>query len=126
MSWKRSLWRGAVVVSGAVALAVASATASYAQPPHPPGEEEEGANNLSVPAIFVPGTTNSPFTGTCSSVASGPTGVKGVDTDGDGVPDEHLDYWVQGVAVWQAACTTATDNCHRCGGVGRQPDQQLR
>jgi uncharacterized membrane protein YgcG len=109
---------GFMVVAGAL-VAASAAPASAAKgvpgPPHPPGDEggEEGGNNLSVPALFVPDTTGAPFLGTCTTGDDSvdPAGVKGVDLDGDGIPDEHLDYWVQGVATWQADCdTAAADN----------------
>ncbi len=103
----------AVALSGVL---MASTTASAkGGPPHPPGEEETGSNNLSVPAIFVPDASGSPFTGTCPSAAVDPSGVKGVDTNADGVPDEHLDYYVQGVATWQSECTTAAANAITVG-----------
>ena len=72
-------------------------------------QKKKGANNLSVPAIFVPETTGSPFSGTCTIYddSQDPIGPLGVDIDGDGVPDEHSDYYVQGVANWQADCDTA-------------------
>jgi hypothetical protein len=91
-------------------VAMMAMVASAKGPPHPPGEEgDEAANNLSVPAIFVPSTAGSPFTGTCDGTdnSADPTGTKGVDTDGDDIPDEHLDYYVQGVATWQADCDIA-------------------
>jgi hypothetical protein len=103
-------WRIVAVLAGALALASTGVIGVYAVPPHPPGEEEEGgANNLSVPAIFVPDTAGSPFTGICTTGddSQDPIGPLGVDTDGDGVPDEHLDYYVQGVALWQADCDIA-------------------
>lgn len=105
----RRVWRVVAIMAGATALASSGAIGVFAAPPHPPTEEEEGSNNLSVPAIFVPGTAGSPFTGTCTAEddSQDPSGPMGVDSDGDGVPDEHLDYYVQGVASWQADCDSA-------------------
>lgn len=107
---------GALVVTSAVPAAAAKGSPG---PPHPPDEGgEEGGNNLSVPALFVPDTTGSPFLGTCTAGDDSvdPTGLKGVDTDGDGIPDEHLDYWVQGVATWQSDCDVApADNSLTAG-----------
>ncbi|MDO8148294.1 hypothetical protein Q6350_07600 [Isoptericola sp. b515] len=111
----RSTRRGVGAVAGAVLLTTMSITGVQAAPggggpPHPPGDEGElGANNLSVPTVFVPGAAGSPFGGTCTDGDDSvdPAGTKGVDTDGDGIPDEHLDYWVQGIATWQADCAEA-------------------
>lgn len=104
------------VMAAAMCVVIAlpvSLVFAVAAPPHPPGEEgeegEEGGNNLSVPTIFVPSTIGSPFTGVCTPEddSQDPSGPMGVDTDGDGIPDAHLDYYVQGVATWQADCDTA-------------------
>lgn len=97
------------------ALAATSGAPSYAAkgspgPPHPPGEEgDETSNNLSVPALLVGDTTMAPFQGACTTGDDSldPTGNMGVDLDGDGIYDDHLDYWVQGVATWQADCAPA-------------------
>lgn len=112
---KRSLWQGLALLAGTTALTATSISGAYSAPggggpPHPPGEEgDEAGNNLSVPAIFVPGTGDSPFTGACTTGddSADPTGMMGVDLDGDGTADDHLSYYVQGVAAWQADCATA-------------------
>lgn len=106
--------RLALVVAAVVVVPLALTAGGVAKgPPSAPGEDEEGAaNNLSVPAIFVPGTAGSPFVGTCSDGddSQDPAGLIGVDLDGDGIADDHLGYYVQGVATWQADCATAADN----------------
>ena len=65
---RRSLPRtlGFVVVVAGALVAASAAPASAAKgvpgPPHSPGDEggEEAGNNLSVPALFVPGTAGLP------------------------------------------------------------------
>lgn len=113
MTKMRIRWRGLGVLVALVALSATTMTPTYAAkgspgPPHPPSEEGEvAANNLSVPTLFVPDTTGSPFAGMCTTDyddSRDPLGPMGVDLDGDGTPDEHLDYYVQGVATWQADC----------------------
>ena len=113
MTSMRKLRRGLGFLAVVVAMAATTATPSYAQkgPPHPPGEEgEETGNNLSVPALFVPDLNGAPFTGTCTieDDSRDPIPPKGVDLDQDGVYDDHLDYYVQGVTTWQADCATAS------------------
>lgn len=111
----KKLWRAVGLFAGVVALTATGFTGAYAAPggggpPHPPGEEgDEAGNNLSVPAFFVPDTTGSPFAGTCTTGDDSldPVPPMGVDLDGDGVYDEHLAYYVQGVTTWQADCATA-------------------
>lgn len=96
----------AVATLVVVPLAISAAGFARGGPPHPPGEEEEGAvNNLSVPALFVPDTGGSPFTGDCATTVA-PTGDKGVLVDG---VLEHPDYYIQGVegVTWQAGCAPA-------------------
>jgi hypothetical protein len=111
MSGMQTLRRATVVLASAVALMAMSIPGVHAQqgPPHPPGDDEEGANNLSVPAIFVPDTGGSPFAGTCTADddSQDPTGEMGVIVDG---LLEHQDYYVQGVASWQSDCETAADD----------------
>lgn len=112
---KRSWWRGVGLFAGTVALTATSIAGAYSAPggggpPHPPGEEgDEAGNNLSVPALFVPDTSGSPFTGTCttSDDSADPVPPMGVDLNGDGVYDDHLSYYVQGVTTWQADCAPA-------------------
>jgi len=108
MLFKTRVDRLVGVLVGGV-LVVASSAAIYSDGrPHPP-TSEESANNLSVPTIFVPGCVGSPFTGTCTEGddSQNPSGPLGVDTDGNGLPDEHLNYYVQGVASWQSDCDEA-------------------
>lgn len=115
MSRTTSARRGTVALAASAALVMTSMSGAFGAkgvpgPPHPPSEEETGTNNLSVPALFVPSTTGSPFTGTCTDGvddSADPSGLMGVDLNADGVADEHLDYYVQGVATWQADCATA-------------------
>jgi hypothetical protein len=90
-------------------LTVVPAAGAKGGPPHPPGEEgEEAANNLSVPAIFIPGLAASPFGSvvTCTDADDSvdPTGDMGVIVDG---VLEHPDYYVQGIADWQSDCGEA-------------------
>lgn len=114
----KHMWRGFGIVAVTAVLAAASVTPSFAAkgsqgPPHPPGEEgDEVGNNLSVPALFVPGPTGSPFGGTCTAGddSADPVPPKGVDLDGDGTFDDHLDYYIQGVTTWQADCDVAPAN----------------
>lgn len=77
----------------------------------PPVTGEEAANNLSVPAIFVPSTTGAPPLGFACGDAVLPTGTTtyfaapydNPEVVGDGVPG---DYYVQGEDKWQASCAT--------------------
>lgn len=79
------------------------------------GGETTVANNLSVPAIFVPGTTGGPVTNFACGDAVMPSGdtttfVAPYDDPeivGDGVPG---DYYIQGVNKWQASCAVAADD----------------
>jgi hypothetical protein len=112
MTNMRIRWRGLGFLVALVALSATTMTPTYAAkgspgPPHPPADEE-GANNLSVPALFVPDTSGSPFAGTCTAgdESNDPVPPKGIDLDGDGIYDDHLDYYVQGVTTWQADCAT--------------------
>jgi hypothetical protein len=107
----RRLFAFIAVVFGALMIAAAVGVAPSAAkgPPHPPGEEgEETSNNLSVPAIFVPNADS--FTSVVCTIgddSADPSGPMGVDTNNDGILDEHLDYYVQGVATWQSDCDPA-------------------
>jgi len=85
--------RPAVVLLAALMMVFGVASAAGAE------EGEEAGNNLSVPAVFL-GT--SPFTVECDGLPDDVTGDVGVEI-APGVFD-HTDYYVQGVATWQAAC----------------------
>ncbi|KAA5542272.1 hypothetical protein FYK55_15850 [Roseiconus nitratireducens] len=108
MTKRRTNWCPVAILASALALAFSGNAKVDAAPPHPP-TGEESANNLSVPTIFVPSIDDSPFAGKCTSEDDSlePMGPMGVDTDGDGVPDEHTEYYVQGIAQWQADCDSA-------------------
>lgn len=89
---------------GAVGLALL-ATAGIAA--SAVAEEEAGANNLSVPAIFVPSVGLAGPVCTDGVDAKPVTGELGILVEG---VLEHPDYYVQGDDVWQAECATAADD----------------
>lgn len=92
-----ALWRKTALIAGAGSLLLTSAyTAGVASA----AEEEEGSNNLSIPTLFI-GTPLAGPTCTAGDDLAAPSGTKGVLVDG---VLEHADYWVQGVADWQADC----------------------
>lgn len=79
------------------------------------GGEEGVAKNLSVPGLFVPGTTGAPTLSLPCGAAVLPTGettyfaapYDDPEVAGDGVPGA---YYVQGEDQWQASCAVAADN----------------
>jgi hypothetical protein len=97
-----------VVGSLAVAVLTTPALAAGGSPAGqgPGGGEETLGNNLSVPAVFVGGTTGAP----ALRIACADAG-DGVAPGVDGVPTSTLypGYWLQKTAAtWSAACATAT------------------
>ncbi len=66
--------------------------------------EEAIANNLSVPAIFVPSTTGAPALNFACGVPADPAGTPQTGFTVAGY------YYLQGVDKWQASCATAADN----------------
>ncbi|MEZ5234537.1 MAG: hypothetical protein R2749_17790 [Acidimicrobiales bacterium] len=86
---QRSKW-----MIGALAAAGLGLTAAQ-----PVDAQEEAANNLSVPALFVP-----------SVGLSGPSCTSGDDTilpDPADLSTTYPGYWIQGDATWQADCDVA-------------------
>lgn len=81
----------------------------------PPGAEEEpteGANSLSVPAIFVPDTTGAPTLNFPCGTAVAPSEVVTNLTTYFAAPLAPApagDYYIQGEAKWQASCATDAD-----------------
>jgi hypothetical protein len=93
-----ALWRGLALFAGAGSLLLTSVlTAGVSSA----AEEEEGSNNLSVPALYVGSVGVGAPTCTADDDYEAPSGDKGVVVDG---VLEHATYWVQGVALWQADC----------------------
>ncbi len=99
---------GAVLAAALAALLVlpASGLAAGGPPPgrgHGTGEETTLGNNLSVPAIFVPGSTASGapvLRVPCGSTPQAPVGPTSAQFPG---------YWLQGTeATWSATCQEAT------------------
>lgn len=100
-----ALLRKTALIAGAGSLLLTSAyTAGVASA----AEDVEGSNNLSVPTLYVGSVGVGTPACTAANDLAVPTGAKGVDTNNDGIADDHLDYWVQGLAAWQADCEVAS------------------
>lgn len=106
------MWRARFLSSIVIALMVTALFAgTVSAKKGPPGtiaaEEEEGSNNLSVPAIYVGSIgVGSPLC-TVGDDSLDPAGQKGVLLP-DGITVDHAEYYVQGVATWQADCDLVT------------------
>lgn len=97
----RAPWRRATVLAAAVSLLIAGFTAGSSASA---AEEEEGSNNLSIPTLYVGSVGVGSPTCTGDDDYKAPSGTMGVLVDG---VLEHPDYYVQGVAAWQADCEIA-------------------
>lgn len=69
------------------------------------GGGETAANNLSVPALFVPSTTGAPTLS--SDCADGPVDPTGTPLTGYEIAPSNY-YYVQGLHTWQASCDNAS------------------
>jgi hypothetical protein len=98
----------------AVALVATALVSTAVAAKGPPGGEptEEAANNLSVPAIFVPSTTGAPTLGFACGAAVAPSDVLENATTYFAAPLSPApagDYYIQGEDRWQASCGVDAD-----------------
>lgn len=121
MTSRKSLWRGVALFAGTCSLLVTAMTAAYSAPGAPgvPGgggggnkPPTETSNNLSVPTVFVPGTTGAPTLNYPCGASVAPTGettyLEALEPTTN-LPDGRVagDYYLQGEDKWQAGCATA-------------------
>lgn len=98
-------------LKSAIWLTLAASTVALAAGPPPGkgpgGHEEDGSNNLSVPAILVGGSLSA--AAGCGSEYTFGGLVEPTGTPGSNFPiDPSAFYFVQGVHEWQAECTAVT------------------